>query len=219
MKEKLVYPIAAAIASMCILYADIFTISIKNSLFSEFPDYLKPICSLSFTIFLWGTAIAFLLCILKSKTYLNLFSKAGGGLSQSNTVLCVVIVLCMTAVMWIINGSFKPLKELHWFLGFGNMAGWTGFVLQNTYYVLEMLLALMIVHYGQIAGELLTLKRNIPWGSVLLSLAWGLPHIFTKNLSVGLFSLVFGLALGALYMLTGRNGRKALLYMSLAFIL
>lgn len=217
MREKLRYPIMAAIASVGILYLDIFTIGIKTKLLSNCPDDLRTIYSLGFTIILWSISAAYLLWAVRDKIYPL---RSGRTVKrEKNTVFCVLIVLSITAVMWILNGQLKPLKELTWFLAFGKTTGWLGFILQNIYYILEMLLALMIVIYSQTAGELLTRRNHIPWGSLFLSLTWGLPHILTKDFSTGIFSLVFGFALGALYPLSGRSGKTALLYMSLAFIL
>ena len=79
----------------------------------------------------------------------------------------------MTVVMTVLNGGIKPLKELEWFLAFGNTLGWIGYLIQNTYYVFEMVLALMIVYFSQTAGERLTSLPNVPWGSISLAIMWG----------------------------------------------
>jgi len=218
LKEKPGPPILAAVASVGILYMDFVTSGVRNAWFSDYPGNLRVLCSLVFIISLWSSSTLFLFYGMRNETYPNPFG-GPAAYAKPHTLLCVLIIICITAVMWVLNGGPKPLKELQYFLAFGKTAGWIGFMLQIIYYILEMLLALMIVYYSQATGELLTGKKNIPWGSMVLSLTWGLPHIFTKNVSVGMFSLIFGVALGGLYLLSGRNGKVALLYMCIAFIL
>lgn len=207
----------AAIASTIILYLDFMTAGIKKALFGNCSPFYQVVLPIVFTLILWILLSTLLLRVFKN-TSLSPFALSNET-GKSGNLLCVLIVLCMTVVMTVLNGGIKPLKELEWFLAFGNTLGWIGYLIQNTYYVFEMVLALMIVYFSQTAGEWLTSLPNVPWGSISLAIMWGLPHIFTKNLLTGIFSLLFGLALGLIYLLTGRNGKLTLFYMAVAFIL
>lgn len=63
-----------------------------------------------------------------------------------------------------------------------------------------------IIVFAQEAGESWFKKSNIPWGGVLVSLTWGLAHIFTKgNLLIGILSFLSGLLYGSVYIICKKN--------------
>ena len=50
-------------------------------------------------------------------------------------------------------------------------------------------------------------------------MTWGLAHIFTKDLLTGMLGLALGFAMGSVYLLVGRDLRKAYGVLFLMFVL
>lgn len=131
-------------------------------------------------------------------------------------LVSVLFVIYMTA-LW--DWQFKPVAEfsskMQRFYTFGVVA----FVFQNIYYLFESMLMFLLIVFGQVFGERAFGFPKIPWGGILLSLTWGLGHIFTKSLATGLFSLVWGLSFGLIYLLMNKNPKYAYPWIALLFIL
>ncbi len=127
--------------------------------------------------------------------------------------------LVMTAALWLMNGGVKPILEYQSAIRRLGPHGWIDFILQNIYYAFEMLVALLMCALGQEAGEILTAKKKIPWGGILLGILWGLPHLLSKNLLVGLVSIIIGILLGLPYLLLNKNAKLTWLFMFLMFVL
>lgn len=69
------------------------------------------------------------------------------------------------------------------------LTGYPLYTIRNIiYYPLEVLLMLELLIYSQRAGEFLTNKTIIPWGTFALFLLWGLPHLFSHDFADGIVS-------------------------------
>lgn len=101
----------------------------------------------------------------------------------------------------------EAIKELQYFLAFGKTAGWIGFMLPD-----------YLLYFGNAFSAddgilyepqgLLTGKKNIPLEVWFSATTWDC-HTCYKNVSVGMFSLIFGVALGGLYLCCqARNGKR-----------
>lgn len=170
------------------------------------------------TIVVWGAGSVSVLALLKRKWQVDLWA-AGASPGKAGLVFSILCVVVMTAVLWLMNGGVKPLLEYQSAIRRLGSYGWTDFILQNIYYVLEMLVALLMCALGQRAGEILTGKRSFPWGAVILGILWGSVHFFSKNYVVGLVSIGLGFLLGLPYLFLNRNAKLAWLFMCMMFIL
>lgn len=124
--------------------------------------------------------------------------------------------LALVAVSVIIQyfdwGGFKIVMEFQ-------HLGVVMFVFQYLYYAFETLLFMMIIVFGQRACELWLGHGKIPYGGILCGLTWGLGHILSKgSLQVGLHGLLWGILLGAAYLVVNREIRKAWVLLFLMFV-
>ena len=127
-----------------------------------------------------------------------------------SVILLIIISLIVSYISW---SGFKVLKE------FQNNGG-LKFVFQYIYYFFEVALFLLILIFGQKAGEVWFKNENIPYGGILLGLTWGLAHIFTKgSLEVGLLCALAGIMYGAVYLLLGKDIKKAFPIAFIMFVL
>lgn len=125
-------------------------------------------------------------------------------------VVCVVISLIMSYIDW--NG-FKVVKEFQY-------NGWLKFIFQYIYYVFETALVILVIIFGQKAGDKLFNNVNIPYGGIVVALTWGLVHTLTKgDLMVGISCAVSGVLYGVVYLLSNRNVKIAFPFIAIMFML
>jgi hypothetical protein len=135
-------------------------------------------------------------------------------------IVCVLFAISVVSsyISW--DMRFKPIAE---FTGMSNRVGEQAiftFVAQYAYYLVESVLFLAIVAFGQKYGELVFKKDKIPWGGILCGLTWGLVHILTQgSLFVGLYSAIGALVFGVVYLLLKKNVRFTYPVIALMFML
>ena len=120
------------------------------------------------------------------------------------------------------DNSWKPLEEyIHKVENYGN--GCTiAFIMQYVYYLVESVLILITVVYGQKFGETVCTHKYtkiIPWGGIFCAFTWGFGHIFTKNLMVGMLSFIGAILFGVAYLAMKKNIRYAYPLIALMFML
>lgn len=164
------------------------------------------------TIILWGI-VAFILTKVSKRKYGFDYWAYKDGLDRKEWVVALLLVLFAVGIsIWSWRG-FKVYKEFY------NL-GWLKFIFQYMYYLMETVLILLIVIFGQEAGELKFHKPNIPWGGMLVGLTWGLVHVLTKGeLSTGILSFVTGILYGGVYLIVKKNVRIAYPLIACMFIL
>ncbi|MBR1847926.1 MAG: hypothetical protein IJ791_01630 [Lachnospiraceae bacterium] len=127
-------------------------------------------------------------------------------------LLIVGTVLCLIAT-WIDWDGSKVLKEFE-------HKGLLLFSFQYFYYLVEVLLVILIIIFGQYAFEKWFKNDKIPFGGILVGLTWGLGHWFTKGtLGDGISTAIGGFVFGSAYLLTNRNFKLAYLFLCIMFIL
>ena len=124
-------------------------------------------------------------------------------------ILIIIFSLIISYIDW--NGS-KVLKEF-------NANGPVKFVFQYIYYCFEVVLVTLILIFGQLAFEKWFKRKNIPYGGIVVALTWGIAHIFTKNLYVGIITMISGLAFGSVYLLTNRDIKISYVILWFMFVL
>ena len=170
------------------------------------------------TCIVWGTG-AWLLYILAKKIGFNVFENKSKASAVNWVIVFVILVLSIIASYLSWHMQFKPLAE---FAGMTNRFGSQAifaFIGQYIYYIVESVLFLSIVVFGQKFGELAFRKNNVPWGGILCGLTWGLGHILTQNLFTGIYSAAISIAFGIVYLLLKRNVRYTYLVIALMFML
>ena len=81
------------------------------------------------------------------------------------------------------------------------------------------MLVTLILIFGQLAFEKWFKRKNIPYGGIVVALTWGIAHIFTKNLYVGIITMISGLAFGSVYLLTNRDIKISYVILWFIFVL
>lgn len=92
------------------------------------------------------------------------------------------------------------------------------FSFQYLYYLVETVLFMLIIVFGQKACEVWFKHENIPYGGIVCGLTWGFAHAFTKGkLTLGLMGILWGFMMGSAYLLTNRDIKKAYIILFLMF--
>lgn len=164
------------------------------------------------TILCWGTITYILVRCAKTKLDFQIISNVRP--SKKGVIISGVLVLvCITAnaIDW---GSLKVIGE------------WRGkdlllFSFQYIYYIFEVMLVFLIVAFGQkFAESLLKKKSPVPWGGLLLCCTWGIVHILSKgSIKTGIFTMIFAILFGEMYILLERNTKYSYLAIALAFMI
>ncbi|SJZ61547.1 hypothetical protein SAMN02745116_00913 [Pilibacter termitis] len=164
------------------------------------------------TSFLWGMVSFLLLRYSLKKWGLDLLNQRER-LSKSQWIFALVaLAICIVVGFWDWQG-FKPAIELA-------HNGGVKFIFQYVYYVFETVLVLLMVAFGQEAGESIFSKTGkIPWGGIVTAILWGLPHILTKgSISAGIVA-VDALLFGVIYLFTRKNTYVSYLLIFLGFVI
>ena len=124
----------------------------------------------------------------------------------------IAISVAATYLVW---SKFKVEMEY-------NYNGLLLLIFQHIYYMVETILLLLIIIFGQKALEIWTKKRNVPWGGIICGVTWGIAHVISRgevDIQLGLFATVSGFLFGAAYLLANRDFKKSwlILYLMFAF--
>lgn len=128
----------------------------------------------------------------------------------------VLSSLVLSSYLW--GWQFKPLAEWQAMVNRYGKFGSSAFIFQNLYYITEAFVILLIVAFGQLLGESLSKEKRLPWGSLALSLTWGLGHLLSKDVGTALYCLVFSLFCGLVFLLVKKNATLSLAIITLMFI-
>ena len=170
------------------------------------------------TCLLWAAG-AWLLYVLAHKKGFDVFDNKNRASAMNWGIVAVILVLSLIASYMAWDMRFKPAAELTGMTArFGSQAIWA-FIGQYFYYLVESVLFLAIVVFGQKFGELAFRKDKLPWGGILCGLTWGLGHIFTQDLFTGLYSAAISIAFGIVYLLLKKNVRYTYPVIALMFML
>ncbi len=180
---------------------------------SEAPDWNvgQSVIHWIITCITWGIITYFILRVSKRRYGFDIF-RAGGKMKPWQWLciaLCIILSLSVSYMDW---DGFKVVKEFQ-------KNGWIKFIFQYIYYFVETALFTLILVYGQKACEKWFRKENIPYGGIILAATWGAAHFFTKgSITIGLLSMLSGMAYGLVYLLVNRDIRKAYPILAVMFI-
>lgn len=159
----------------------------------------------------WGFVGYFIINLSKKKYGFDLM-KRGKSVKAWQWILVIVFIIMSLTISYIDWNGSKVLKEL-------NYNGLLKFIFQYIYYSFEVMLVSLILIFGQKAFEQWFNKVNIPYGGLILAFTWGLAHIFTKDISTGIVTIISSLAFGSVYLLVNRDIRKAYYILWIMFVL
>ena len=164
-----------------------------------------------FTCVVWILMGVLLLVLSKKMSYEPLSERSPFKLLP--TIIAVLLFVGMLVISYLDSKGFKVIKEFQY-------NGPARFVFQYLYYVVETCLVVLVIVFAQRAGELWFKNKLIPYGGIFVALTWGLVHALTQgSLSSGIISALAGLIFGVMYLLMGKDLRKAFPIICLAFIL
>lgn len=164
------------------------------------------------TCFVWLLAAFALHTVSKRKHDFDVLSykQRPTALGWLFALAALAISITVSIIDW--NG-LKVVKEFAY-------NGWQKFIFQYMYYLCEVVLMVLIIAFGQKAGELWTKQQKLPWGGLLLGITWGLVHMLTQaSVSSGLLSLLAAVLYGIIYIAARKNMAVAYPLILLAFVL
>ena len=95
---------------------------------------------------------------------------------------------------------------------------------QYLYYLAEVILVLLILIYGQKAGEAMLYKAcAFPFGGVILALTWGAFHFVSRGAGLelwnGISTMLFSLLAGLIYVKLNRKLLLSYLFLTVGYLL
>lgn len=203
--------LAFAGLGMDILLAFFLEANIYGKDMSKWSD-VQNISHSIITSIIWGIISFLIIKKSKNKYSFDIFEKR-----EKIKIFQWIGILIFAIITFIISynnwNGFKVLKE------FVNL-GLLKFVFQYIYYIFEAMIFTLIIVFGQKAFEKWFNKKNIPYGGFVVSITWGLIHMFTKgSLQAGLIAALVGLFFGIVYLLTNKDTKKTLIILYFMFVL
>lgn len=195
---------------MEVLYAYLLEPVLYGVPMQEFSD-IQTILHWILTCATWGL-FAYVLIRKSGEKYQFPLLERGKAVRIWQLALCAALVFLAFLVDYMTWDGFKVYLE--W-----ERRGTLLFLFQYIYYAFETGLFLLIIVFGQKACEVWFGRPDFPYGGIICGMTWGLAHIFTKDLLTGMLGLVLGFAMGSVYLLMGRDLRKAYGALFLMFVL
>lgn len=138
---------------------------------------------------------------------------------RRGVAVLVLVVVCVGFRWAGQGGPFPPIAEYGGMVeAYGELA-WVALVMQWLYYAAEVVVMMLIIAFGQRAGELQFGRPAMPWGGLLLAFTWGLVHVLLQGVGAGLYGMLISVAFGMIFVLTGRSLRRSSVPLVVAFIL
>ena len=163
------------------------------------------------TCAVWGLMSLCIIRFARKRYGFDLFEKKDKPAAWQWGVIAVLVIASLIYSWWDWNGS-KVVREF-------NANGPAKFIFQYIYYCFEAALVLLIIVFGQEAFERWFRCKHIPYGGILAAVTWGIAHFFTKGSAAGVGIMLSALAYGCVYLLVGRDIRKAYPIIWLMFVL
>lgn len=156
---------------------------------------------------LWAASV-FLIIRLARK---NGFDMLANNAKLTPKRFLVLAAIVLTGILYMSSTwdfKLKPLVEFSNMTKLYGEMGWSVFLLQYMYYLLESALVVLILALGQKAGELLffhTKLERIPWGGLFCILTWGMLHGLTKDFETAMLTILLSILFEAAYLISGKN--------------
>lgn len=147
-------------------------------------------------------AAAALWLIAKNSYAFDLFSYRA---SPQRRFLLIALGLCLLGI------GYNYLTCGEWLLAYKLRALTpVEFIFQYLVYLIRAALMLLLIAFGQKAGEIKKHGSRAPWGGFLAGALWGLFQLLTvQDLLTGILSCVVCVVYGVVYLLVNKNVRYA----------
>lgn len=119
----------------------------------------------------------------------------------------VALVVACIGLRWAGTGRLQVVADHRAFTEDFGSAAVVAMAAQLLYYLAEVLVLALIVVFGQRAGDARSGRPGVPWGGVVLALTWGSVHVLLQGPAGGAFAVLTALALGGVFLLSGRRLR------------
>ncbi len=168
----------------------------------------------------WVSGSIALVMWARNRTDLNQIGPSRPRASAARWSVIAVLVLITLAGQWVLRGGIlPPVAEYAALLDRFGDAGTLAWLVQVAYYIAELGPILLIIRFGQRAGELWLHNLQIPWGGITLAMNWGFVHFLTQDAATGVYGIVLSLVMGTIYILTGRRPIFAAPIIAVLFII
>lgn len=132
----------------------------------------------------------------------------------------IIAFLCLTACKVMTFIDWQTLKVI----GEIQEKNALQFIAQYMYYLVEIVIILLIIIYGQKAFEtLLNKTSSIPFGGILLAMTWGIFHFVSRGVGIevwnGISCIIFSILSGLMYLKLGRNFLYSYLFIAIGYLL
>jgi hypothetical protein len=169
---------------------------------------MQSIISQLITCVAWSVVAVVLIKAANGKYKLDLFGKKEK-LKIWQWITVVGISVFVIAFFYLVSGNnFRVIMEFQYLF---QEYGLPKIFVQLIYYFLEIVIVSLIIIFAHKSGEIWFKKKHIPYGGIFLGLTWGLAHIFTKDMAVGIVAFFLGILLGTVYLLVNRDLKKTII--------
>ncbi len=158
------------------------------------------------TILVWVVGAFGLVVLALRESDFGLRRASNARITPLRWLIITMLVAASLAAQWILQGGiFPPLAE-HEALSerFGDF-GTIAWIVQVAYYLAELVVIVLIIAFGQEAGERIFRAKWVPWGGFMLATTWGFVHFLTQDMATGIYGSGLSLAMGTIYFLTGKS--------------
>ena len=172
------------------------------------------------TIILWVGGAAVLAVWAIRHTGFTLRSPAGPNINATRwTGIVVLVAVTLAGQVLLRGGVIAPVAEYDALTNRFGDEGQLAWLVQVAYYVAELCVMVLIIGFGQLAGDLRYGRRWVPWGGIALATTWGLVHFLTQNSATGIYGIGLALVMGIIYVLAGRSIRLTFPILLILFII
>ena len=221
MKEKASPYLVMALSTFLIIALELLVLFIE-SLFYGTMDFLEGISASlihwGITCVVWGAGVWFLYVIAKKRGFFILENKSKAPYLNW-IIVFALLALSVFSQYLSLDMRFKSLVEFQYMQRTFENHAVIAFVAQYIYYLVESVLILALVVFGQKFGEVAFKKNNVPWGGILCGLTWGVGHVLSQDLLTGIFAASISVAYGVVYLLLKKNVRYTYPILALMFVL
>ncbi|MBR6402149.1 MAG: hypothetical protein IKS48_02040 [Eubacterium sp.] len=167
--------------------------------------------------FVWTVFIAILLFFSRKHLHFPSRENKEENLSLGNwiiTFICLIGCKILTFIDW---HTLKVVGEIQ-------DKNIYQFCAQYLYYVLEVMLVVLIIIYGQKAIENLLKKESpIPYGGIILAVTWGAFHFVSRGVGLeiwnGISTMIFSVLSGVMYLRLNRRWLYSYLFIAVGYLL
>ncbi len=169
-------------------------------------SFLAQIVHWVLTITVWVGGGIGLMAWARHRTDFRLRGDAEPRMGIVRWLAVTALVVATLVVQWMLQGGVLPPFAEHNALSerFGD-AGTVAWLVQVAYYFAELAVIVLIIAFGQRAGEGWFRPKWVPWGGIVLAMTWGLVHFLTQDTATGVYGIALSLVMGSVHVLTGKN--------------